>query len=112
MQVDSASTVPPLPDLLKWCLCYSTSPAPLRAAIQTQLRDPAEVLAIVNVLDSWVGKWGKAPLKLMPNKKEVSANEYGVPVVKLKEKDDKRDLPPLDKVRAVKKAFRHLFGIR
>lgn len=99
MQVDStASDLPALPHFLSACICYSTSPAALRMAICQHMRQAEDVLCVVQVLDDWITKWGQTPVKLLPNKKEVSMNEHGVPVVKQKEKSERKDLPPLNKV--------------
>jgi hypothetical protein len=98
MQVDSVSDLPTLPAFLTSCITYSTSPAILRSAVRRSLKEAEDILAVVKVLESWISQWGKRDIRLLPSKKDIAKNEHGVLVLKAKEKEIHRDLPPLPKV--------------
>lgn len=98
MDVDSVSDLPTLPTFLASCVTYPTSPAILRSALRHSLKDAENILAVVKVLENWIAQWGKRDIRLLPSKKDVAKNEHGVLVLKAKEKEVHRDLPPLPKV--------------
>lgn len=98
MEVDSVPDLPTLPSFLGACLAYTTSPAILRSALRHSLKDAEDILAVVKVLHNWIDQWGKRDVRLLPSKKDVAKNEHGVVVLKAKEKEVHRDLPPLSKV--------------
>lgn len=98
MDVDSVSDLPTLPTFLASCVTYTTSPAILRSALRHSLKDAENILAVVKVLENWIDQWGKRDIRLLPSKKDVAKNEHGVLVLKAKEKEVHRDLPPLPKV--------------
>lgn len=103
MQVDSASLISDIPALrpfLASCVTYATTPAALRVAMRRSLQDADDLLPVVKVLEMWVNQWVKRDVKLLPSKKEVSKNEHGVQVLKVKGKEVNKDLPPFDKVLA------------
>ncbi|KAF9461998.1 hypothetical protein BDZ94DRAFT_1262189 [Collybia nuda] len=98
MEIDSVSDLPTLPAFLASCVTYPTSPAILRSALRHSFNDPADIVAILKVLNTWVNQWGKRDIRLLPSKKDVIKNEHGVLVLKAKEKEVHRDLPPLLKI--------------
>ena len=99
MQVDSTlptSDIPALPPFLASCVTYATTPAALRAAMRRSLKDPDDLLAVIKNLEMWVNQWSKRDVNLLPSKKQLSKNEHGVLVLKVREVNT--DLPPLNNV--------------
>ncbi|TFK61166.1 hypothetical protein BDN72DRAFT_904341, partial [Pluteus cervinus] len=47
MEVDSASTIPPLPGFLALCVNCSTTPSTLRAALRLHLQDPVDIMRVL-----------------------------------------------------------------
>jgi gephyrin len=78
--------------------------------MRRSLKDADDLLAVVKVLEMWVNQWSKRDVKLLPSKKELSKNEQGVRVLKMKGKEVNKDLPPLNKV-GVLFLTTHLFCI-
>lgn len=64
MQVDVAAIqtqdTPSLVDFLRSCVSYNTSAPALRLALKKNLDDVEEALAVLQVLESWIRKWGEA----------------------------------------------------
>lgn len=99
MQVDSATsafTIPPLPTVLARCVAYSLSVPTLRLAIRTQIRDEADLTAILQVLVDWLAAWSNAPVSLLPAQTKTDAHGAIVPVME----EATGDIPPIDKVRS------------
>ncbi|KAJ7168244.1 hypothetical protein C8R43DRAFT_144266 [Mycena crocata] len=102
MDVDAPAlgAIPTLPTFLNACVQYQTSAANLRAAIHQNLAQPEDVVAVLEVLDEWVGQWKGAEVIALPPKKSVRKDEHGVTVLKDGwQKDDAHGAyPPLIKV--------------
>ncbi|KAG5635014.1 hypothetical protein H0H81_012717 [Sphagnurus paluster] len=105
MQIDSVTDLPPLATFLNSCVAYTTTPAALRFAMRHFLREDENVLAVLVVLEGWLNQWSKREIKLLPSKKDVLKNEHGVLVLKQKDKEVNRDLPPLPQVLAFLQAL-------
>ncbi|KAF7353680.1 hypothetical protein MVEN_01052900 [Mycena venus] len=99
MEVDPSplGAIPTLPSFLAACVRYQTSPAALRAAIHQHLTQPEDVVAVLEVLDGWVGRWKGAEVITLPPKKILRKNEDGVVVLKegWQKADDGAEYPPL-----------------
>jgi hypothetical protein len=63
MQVDPTPVqtqgAPSLEEWLGRCISYETSASALRLALRKHLGDVEESVAVLQVLDSWMRKWGK-----------------------------------------------------
>ncbi|KAJ7460953.1 hypothetical protein B0H11DRAFT_2315486 [Mycena galericulata] len=83
MEVDppALGAVPKLPTFLDACVRYNTSPAMLRAAMQQHMHQAEDVLAVLEVLDEWVGACKNAEVIALPMKKSLGKNEHGVTVL-------------------------------
>ncbi|KAJ7221708.1 hypothetical protein GGX14DRAFT_670888 [Mycena pura] len=93
-------TIPELPTFLNACVRYRTSPTALRVAIHQHLVQSEDVLAVLEVLDSWLSHWKGAEIIALPSKKSIYKDAHGVPVLKdgwQKTQDDGAN-PPLIKV--------------
>ncbi|KAJ7632117.1 hypothetical protein FB45DRAFT_1057259 [Roridomyces roridus] len=101
MEVDSLAlgAVPTLPVFLTACVGYNYSPNGLRAAIRQHLRQPEDVLEVLQVLDDWVEAWRSTEMIVFPGKKSTKQDEHGVTVL-LDGWNQEKSLahPPLDKV--------------
>ena len=68
MQVDLSPVqtqgTPSLEDYLAKCVPYDTTASGLRLALRKNLSDVEETVAILQVLESWMKKWGEAEDKL------------------------------------------------
>ena len=68
MQVDlspaQTQDTPSLEDYLAKCVPYDTTASGLRLALRKNLSDVEETVAILQVLESWMKKWGEAEDKL------------------------------------------------
>ena len=64
MQVDHASVrtqdILSLEEFLGRCVSYDTSASALRLALRKNLSDAEEIVAVLQVLGSWMKKWGEA----------------------------------------------------
>lgn len=64
MEVDPTSIqtrdTPSLEEYLGRCVSYDTSASLLRLALRKNLGDVEETLAVLQVLESWMRKWGEA----------------------------------------------------
>jgi hypothetical protein len=64
MQVDPAPAqtqdIPSLEEYLGRCISYDTSASALRLALRKNLGEVEEVSAVLQVLESWMRKWGEA----------------------------------------------------
>ncbi|KAF7359249.1 hypothetical protein MSAN_01267200 [Mycena sanguinolenta] len=102
MEVDSSplGAIPTLSSFLSACVRYPTSPAALRAAIHQHLKQPEDVVAVLEILDDWVRRSRGAEIISLPSKKSVRKNEDGVVVLKDGWQKDDSDVahPPLIKV--------------
>ncbi|KAJ7118777.1 hypothetical protein C8R44DRAFT_853923 [Mycena epipterygia] len=101
MEVDSSAlgAIPTLPTFLSACVQYPTSSATLRAAMHQYLKQPEDVVAVLEVLEGWVGRWKTAEVIALPSKKSVGKDEHGVTVLKDGwQKEDGAVYPPLIKV--------------
>ncbi|KAJ6546982.1 hypothetical protein B0H19DRAFT_953737 [Mycena capillaripes] len=101
MEVDPSplGAIPQLPTFLNACVRYQTSPATLRVAMHQYLTQPEDVVAVLEVLDGWVGRWRGAEVIALPPKKSIQKDEHGVVVLKDGwQKDDDSAHPPLLKV--------------
>ncbi|KAF8191434.1 hypothetical protein K438DRAFT_1830503 [Mycena galopus ATCC 62051] len=84
MEVDPSplGIIPTLSSFLNACVRYQTSPAALRTAIHQHLKQPEDVVAVLEVLDHWVGQWRGAEVIALPSKKNVQKDADGVVVLK------------------------------
>ncbi|KAJ6488497.1 hypothetical protein C8R47DRAFT_1274615 [Mycena vitilis] len=101
MEVDAppSGAIPKLPTFLNTCVRYHTSRAALRAALHQHLKQPEDVVAVLEVLDGWVGRWKGAEVIALPSKKSVRKDEHGVFVLQDGwQKDEGAAQPPLVKV--------------
>ena len=68
MEVDPPSTqtqdTPPLEEYLSRCVSYDTSASALRLALRKNLGEVEETVAVLQVLESWMRKWGENENKL------------------------------------------------
>ncbi|KIK03283.1 hypothetical protein K443DRAFT_131500 [Laccaria amethystina LaAM-08-1] len=108
MEVDShpATAIPPLPSFLSLCTTYPTSQKYLLLALRQHLREIEDIMCVAQILDDWVSKWGARRAageeRLLPSKKDLRKNEYGMWVVVGRKYAGKKqdELPPLEKVLA------------
>jgi hypothetical protein len=101
MEVDPPplGAIPKLSTFLNACVRYQTSPATLRAAMHQYLKQPEDVVAVLEVLDGWLGRSKGAEVIALPPKKSVHKDEHGIVVLKDGwQKDDDAAHPPLIKV--------------
>ena len=98
MQVDSAADLPSLPSFLSSCVRYTATPAALRSAIRHSLRDAEDILCVLKVIENWILRWMSKDIRILPSKKDVKNDEHGIPVFKPRVKEDRKDLPSLEKV--------------
>lgn len=101
MEVDSSAlgAIPTLPTFLSACVRYPTSSATLRAALHQYLKQPEDVVAVLEVLEGWVGRWKTAEVIALPSKKSLGKDDHGVTVLKDGwQKEDGAVYPPLIKV--------------
>jgi hypothetical protein len=106
MEVDShpATAIPPLPSFLSLCTTYPTSQKYLLLALRQHLREIEDIMCVAQILDDWVSKWGARRAageeRLLPSKKDLRKNEYGMWVVVGRKYAGKKqdELPPLEKV--------------
>jgi hypothetical protein len=92
MQVDSSAQTqdtPSLEEYLGKCVSYDTSASGLRLALRKNLGDVEETVAVLQMLESWMRKWGEAE------------DKHGVFVVSSPASKDgpARSLPELSKVK-------------
>ncbi|KAJ7043095.1 hypothetical protein C8F04DRAFT_1073671 [Mycena alexandri] len=87
-----------LPTFLNACVRYQTAPATLRAAMHQYLTQPEDVVAVLEVLDGWVGRWKVGQVVALPPKASLRKNEHGVAVLKEGWQKDPTEYPPLIKV--------------
>jgi hypothetical protein len=68
MQVDPSPAqtqdTPSLEEYLGRCVSYDTSASGLRLALRKNLGDVEETVAVLQVLESWMRKWGETEDKL------------------------------------------------
>ena len=93
MQVDPSPAqtqdTPSLEEYLGRCVSYDTSASGLRLALRRNLGEVEETVAVLQVLESWMEKWGKAE------------DEIGVFAASSTSKDGPtQQLPELSKVTA------------
>lgn len=99
MEVDNEPSIPTLSHFLDLCVRYPTKPLSLRTAIRNHIQNPGDLLLILQIMEQWLDKWSKNPIKLLPNRKELNRKKNGASTVALKEVKHK-DLPPVEKVRS------------
>ncbi|KAJ7243378.1 hypothetical protein B0H12DRAFT_1236417 [Mycena haematopus] len=102
MEVDSSplGVIPTLSSFLNACVRYPTSPAALRAAIHQHLKQPEDMVAVLEILDDWIRRWRGAEIIALPPKKSVRKNEDGIVVLNDGWQKDDSDVahPPLIQV--------------
>ncbi|KAG7097458.1 hypothetical protein E1B28_004802 [Marasmius oreades] len=80
--------IPSLQDYMALCLRYKLSEAPFRFALKRYMKDVDDVVCLLDVLDSWIGLWTSKELQLMPSKKLLEKNEFGIVTVKGRDKEN------------------------
>lgn len=102
MQVDPPNStiagMPSLPQFLSLCVRYSTSAPALRIALRRYLSDADDLQCILEVLDNWILVWKSKEVKLLPSKKALGKNEFGVLTVLNRQEGESDFLPPLNNV--------------
>ncbi|CAK5279326.1 unnamed protein product [Mycena citricolor] len=93
MQVDSAT--PSLSAFLRSCVTYRCSPAALRTALNRHLKQPDDVVLLLETLDGWLGSRKGAEVVALPSRKSVRKNEDGVSVLQQGAKDLELPLPKI-----------------
>ena len=81
-----------LEEYLGRCVSYDTSASALRLALRKSLSDVAEVVAVLQVLESWMRKWGEAENELGVFVATSPVSEDG-PTQQLPESSKVRTLP-------------------
>ncbi|KAF9266181.1 hypothetical protein L218DRAFT_956557 [Marasmius fiardii PR-910] len=105
MQIDPVAPITPiqddmpsLQDYLTLCLGYKVSETPLRFALKRYMKDVDDVVCLLGVLDTWIGLWTSRELQLMPSKKLLEKNQFGVVVVKGDNKKSDMKIPSFKEV--------------
>ncbi|KAK7035764.1 hypothetical protein R3P38DRAFT_2908933 [Favolaschia claudopus] len=102
MQVDASplGTIPTLSAFLNACVRYPTSPPNLRTAVHQYLSQPEDLVAVLEILDNWLGRWKGAEVIALPPTKSTGKNEDGIVVLKegWQKEEHSAAHPPLIKV--------------
>ena len=104
MNVDSppssGDAVPALPVYLERVANYPTSRGPLVVAFRTYMKEAEDLMAVLQLLNTWLVRRSKMDERLLPTKKDLRKTEQGVWVVvgRKSDKDKKEDIPSLEKV--------------
>lgn len=104
MDVDSppssGDAVPALPIFLHHVANYPTSRGPLVIAFRTYIKEAEDLMAVLEVLNTWLVRRTKMDERLLPSKKDLRKTEQGVWVVvgRKSDKKKKEDIPSLEKV--------------
>lgn len=103
MQVDSAnpSQLPNLRGFLATLLQHRKfTTTQLMLAVRRYLRSAEAITLLIQVLDEWIKKLQAQEAKLLPSKKDIGKNEFGVLVVKEGTEKQKTvsNLPSMDQV--------------
>jgi hypothetical protein len=97
MQIDSVPTdIPPLPNFLLLCVSYKMSPRAMQLAMRQHLRDAADIVCVLEVLENWLSVWGTKDVPLLPDENNVK--KLGGVYVLMPSEDKESDLPSLEKV--------------
>ena len=104
MDVDTPSSsgdaVPTLPVFLEQVANYPTSRGPFVLAFRTYMKEAEDLMAVLQLLNTWLVRRSKMDERLLPTKKDLRKTEQGVWVVvgRKGDKDKKEDIPSLEKV--------------
>ncbi|KIM35166.1 hypothetical protein M413DRAFT_20795 [Hebeloma cylindrosporum] len=96
----SGDAVPSLPIFLQHVASYPTSRGPLVLAFRTYMKEPEDLMAVLQVLNTWLVRRSKMDERLLPTKKDLRKTEQCVWVVvgRKGDKDKKEDIPSLEKI--------------